>query len=376
LRGSKAPFCFTKMQRFFVYLFLFIAVFLLFGWYFSNVTLYLVISLIIAALLRPLTNRINDFHLLGQHIPRWLAILISYSAIVLLLVLLGMLYFPLINDQIFILSELDLNGIYIQIQEPVSRMERFLLRYQLLENKPGSLFEELKTSILGFIKSFDFGGFISGLIDLTTSLLIGTMAIAFITFFLLLENGLLRRNLLQLIPNAYFELSVATFTKVEKLLSNYLFGLIIQMLAIFSLASLGLSLVGVEYALTIALFAAVANLIPYAGPILGTVFGIIVGVSTGTFSSDSEYTYSFLKILSVFAFVQLTDNVVLQPMIFSKSVKAHPLEIFVVIFAGAKIAGIVGMIFAIPVYTIFRVSVMEFYKGYKSYRIFKIKATN
>jgi predicted PurR-regulated permease PerM len=364
------------MQRFFVYLFLFIAAFLLFGWYFSNVTLYLVISLIIAALLRPLTNRINDFHLLGQHIPRWLAILISYSAIVLMLVLLGMLYFPLINDQILILSELDLNGIYIQIQEPVSRIEQFLLRYQLLENKPGSLFEELKTSILEFIKSFDFGGFISGLIDFTTSLLIGTMAIAFITFFLLLENGLLRRNLLQLIPNAYFELSVATFTKVEKLLSNYLFGLTIQMIAIFSLASLGLSLVGVEYALTIALFAAVANLIPYAGPILGTVFGIIVGVSTGTFSNDTEYTYSFLKILSVFAFVQLTDNVVLQPMIFSKSVKAHPLEIFVVIFAGAKIAGIVGMIFAIPVYTIFRVSVMEFYKGYKSYRIFKIKATN
>jgi predicted PurR-regulated permease PerM len=374
--GAKAPFCFIKMQRFFVYLFLFIAAFLLFGWYFSNVTIYLVISLIFAALLRPLTNKLNDFHLLGQHVPRWLAIIVSYSAIVLLLVLLGMLYFPLINNQILILSELDLNGLYGEIQEPVSRMERFLLRYQLLENKPGSLFEELKSSILAIIKSFDFGGFISGLIDFTTSLLIGTMAIAFITFFLLLENGLLRRNLLQLIPNAYFELSVATFTKVEKLLSNYLFGLTIQMLAIFSLASLGLSLVGVEYALTIALFAAVANLIPYAGPILGTVFGIVVGVSTGTFSSDSEYTYSFLKILSVFAFVQLTDNVVLQPMIFSKSVKAHPLEIFVVIFAGAKIAGIVGMIFAIPVYTIFRVSVMEFYKGYKSYRIFKIKAPN
>jgi predicted PurR-regulated permease PerM len=132
----------------------------------------------------------------------------------------------------------------------------------------------------------------------------------------------------------------------------------------------------VEYALTIALFAAIANLIPYAGPILGTLFGIIVGISTGNFSSDSEYTYFLFKIISVFATVQMTDNVVLQPMIFSKSVKAHPLEIFVVIFAGAKIAGIVGMIFAIPVYTIFRVSVMEFYKGYKSYRIFNIKATN
>ena len=74
--------------------------------------------------------------------------------------------------------------------------------------------------------------------------------------------------------------------------------------------------------------------------------------------------------------VQVTDNVLLQPLIFSKSVKAHPLEIFVIIFAGAKIAGIPGMIFAIPVYTIFRVSILEFFNGYKSYKIFKIKATN
>ncbi|MDO8966277.1 AI-2E family transporter [Algoriphagus sp.] len=364
------------MQRFFLYLILFIAAFLLFGWYFSNVTLYLILSLIIAALLRPLTNRLNDFHLVKQHIPRWMAILISYASIILLFFLLSLLFLPLINNQILILSEMDLEGIYTQIQEPIGRIERFLLRYQLLENKPGSLFEELKTSIIDFIRTFDFGSFISGLINLTSNFLIGIMAVAFITFFLLLENGLLRRNLLNLIPNAYFELSVATFTKVEKLLSNYLFGLLIQMLFIFSIASLGLSFVGVDYALTIALFAAVANLIPYAGPILGSAFGIIVGISTGTFLSDAEYTYFLFKILSVFAVVQLSDNLVLQPMIFSKTVKAHPLEIFVVIFAGAKIAGITGMIFAIPVYTIFRVSVMEFFRGYKSYRIFKIKATN
>lgn len=364
------------MQRFFIYLILFIALFLLFGWYFSNVTLYLVLSLIFAALLRPLTNRLNDFHLIGQHIPRWLAILISYASIVFLIFLLSLMFLPLINQQLIILSEMDLEGIYLQVQEPVGKMERFLLRYQLLENKPGSLFEELKTSIIDFVKTFDFSGFISGLINLTSSLLIGTMAVAFITFFLLLENGLLRRNFLNLIPNAYFELSVATFTKVEKLLSNYLFGLLIQMLFIFSIASLGLTLVGVEYALTIALFAAVANLIPYAGPILGSAFGIIVGISTGVFNSDAEYTYFLFKTLSVFAVVQLTDNVILQPMIFSKSVKAHPLEIFVIIFAGAKLAGILGMIFAIPVYTIFRVSIMEFFRGYKSYQIFKIKATN
>ena len=364
------------MQRFFIYLILFIGAFLLFAWYFSNVTLYLILSLIIAALLRPLTNRLNDFHLVKQHIPRWLAILISYATIVMLIFMLSLLFLPLINSQLLILAEMDLEGIYLQVQEPIERIERVLLRYQLLESQPGALFEDLKGSVLKFLKTFDFGGFISGLFNLTSSLLIGVMAVGFITFFLLLENGLLRRNLLNLIPNAYFELSVATFTKVEKLLSNYLFALLIQMLFIFLIASLGLTIAGVDYAITIALFAAVANLIPYAGPILGATFGIIVGISTGTFSSDAEYTYFLFKILSVFAVVQLTDNVVIQPMIFSKSVKAHPLEIFVIIFAGAKIAGILGMIFAIPVYTIFRVSIMEFYEGYKSYRIFKIKATN
>ena len=361
------------MQRFFIYPILFIAGFLLFGWYFSNITFYLIISLILAALLRPLTNHLNDFHLLGQHIPRWSAILLSYSAIILLLVLLSFLFFPLINNQIIILSELDLNGIYEQVQLPVSRVEGFLLRHELLEAQPGHLFGSLKESMIEMIKGFDFTSFIGGVINTTSSLFIGTMAIAFISFFLLLENGLLRRNLLNLIPNPYFELSVATFTKAEKLLSNYLSGLLLQMLAIFSLASFGLALMGVEYALTIALFAAVANLIPYAGPLLGATFGIIVGISSGTFETNTELNYLIIKILSVFGLVQITDNIFLQPMIFSKSVKAHPLEIFVVIFAGAKIAGVVGMIFAIPVYTIFRVFILEFYTGYKSYRIFKIK---
>ncbi len=360
------------MQRFLGYAILFIILFLLFGWYFSNITIYLVASLILAALLRPLTNRLHDFHVLGQHIPRWAAILLSYGSIVLLLFSLGFLFYPLINNQIEILSGLDLEGIYDTVKQPVSKLERILFQYELIDGKPGTLFEEIQKSVISSIKDFDFTSFIGGVINTTSSLFVGLMAIAFISFFLLLENGLLRRNLLNLIPNPYFELSVATFTKVEKLLSNYLSGLLVQMLTIFSFASLGLSILGVEYSLTIALFAAVANLIPYAGPILGASFGIIVGISTGNFETSTELNYLILKILSVFAVVQVTDNILVQPLIFSKSVKAHPLEIFVVIFAGAKIAGVPGMIFAIPVYTIFRVSIIEFFNGYKSYRIFKL----
>jgi predicted PurR-regulated permease PerM len=148
------------------------------------------------------------------------------------------------------------------------------------------------------------------------------------------------------------------------------------MFFIFSLAAIGLSIFGIKYALTIALFAAVANLIPYLGPILGASFGIIVGISTGTeLLTQQDYLFLVIKIASVFSIVQVVDNIFLQPLIFSKSVKAHPLEIFIVIFAGASLAGIPGMIIAIPVYTVLRVSFGELYSGYRSYKVFRIQST-
>lgn len=342
------------------------------GWYFSNITLYFILSVVLAAILRPLTNRINSIHVYGQHVPRWISIFISYIVVGFIIFLIGALFVPLISAQIQVIATYDLDYIYEQIQNPVGKVEDFLFQYEIIQSEPGFLIKQVRENLVSSFSILNVQGLINTILNTTSSILLGFMAISFITFFLLLENGLLRRNIMDLVPNSYFELAVATFNKVERLLSNYLVGLVIQLSCIFSLAAIGLTLMGIEYALTIAMFAAVANLIPYAGPILGATFGVIVGMSTGSFESSNEIFFMIIKILSVFSVVQLTDNVVLQPLIFSKSVKAHPLEIFVIIFAGAKIAGILGMIFAIPVYTIFRVSFLEFYKGYREYSIFKL----
>lgn len=156
------------------------------------------------------------------------------------------------------------------------------------------------------------------------------------------------------------------------LLASYLIGLLLQVFLLFCLASMGLSILGIKYALTIAIFAAIANIIPYAGPIIGAVFGLIVGMSTIGFQGTGQEVFVLsVKIISVFALVQVTDNLVLQPLIFSKSVKAHPLEIFIAIFAGATLGGILGMVVAIPVYIILRTVMSEVYSGYKQYQVFK-----
>ena len=360
------------MQKLILNVLFFLVILFGLGWYFSDITLYLVFSIVIASALRPVTNRLNSIHILGRHLPRWLAIFISFFLIAVVLFVMGLLFIPLVITQLEVIQDLDTDYLYSRIQVPVEYIENLLIRLKLTENQPGYLIANLRESLARSFDEINIEGFLNLFINTTSSVVIGIMSVAFITFFLLLENGLLRRNFLSFIPNKYFEISVATFHKVERLLSNYLVGLLLQMTAIFSIASSGLMLMNMDYAITIAVFAAVANLIPYVGPVLGAAFGVLVGLSTGNFAETNDMYFFIFKVLSVFAVVQLTDNILLQPLIFSKSVKVHPLEIFVVIFAAAKIAGILGMVFAIPLYTIFRVSIKEFHRGYREYRIFKI----
>ncbi|PTB96624.1 AI-2E family transporter, partial [Marivirga lumbricoides] len=271
-----------------------------------------------------------------------------------------------------ILSQLDYNGLYARLSEPIKAVEDFLIASLPNLNEEGFIIDRLRENLFRFFQSVDFSLLINNLISFTGSLFVAVLAVSFITFFMLYEKGLLRRRIISIIPNKYFEVSIGAIYKIEKLLSNYLLGLLFQMISIFTIASVGLSILGIKYAITIAVFAAVANLIPYAGPLLGASFGIVVGVTTGgIFEFNNELLILVIKIASVFSVVQITDNILLQPLIFSKSVKAHPLEIFVIIFAGASLAGVVGMIAAIPVYTIIRVVFIELYKGYKQYKIFQ-----
>jgi predicted PurR-regulated permease PerM len=362
------------MKKTVLYIIIGIAVFIFLAWYFSNIFFYLVISGIIATILRPLTNYINGTQIFQVNIPRVFAVLISFACFIGLIFLFISIFIPLIREQIDLLSNLNFENLLMKISKPMENLEEFLIKHDLYKQAKGSIIMNLKDSITSFIKeggAYDIGRVINNLFSVAGSVSIGIIAVVFITFFLLYEKGLFRKTVLRLVPNKYFEVVITAFSKIEKLLSNYLIGLLVQMTAIFTLATIGLSVVGIKYAASIALFAAVANVIPYLGPILGAVFGIIVSISTTNYAGPNEILFMIFKILIVFAIVQLNDNLVFQPLIFAKSVKAHPLEIFIIIFVGATLGGIIGMIAAIPVYTIVRVSVTEFSRGFKQYQIFK-----
>lgn len=352
---------------------IFFVVFGLLTWLFSSIVLYLIISIVIFAILRPLTKYLSNARFFNLKLPKFLAIIISFIIFNAVIFLFVLLFVPLVKEQVIILSSLNYDLLIDRITTPISTLELFLIDKGVMDVEPGYFLDQIELAFTDLVSNIQYSNILNSIVSITGNLFIGAMAVLFITFFFLYEMGDMKMRFVAIIPNKYFEISMAAFNKIEKLLSNYLIGLILQMIAIFSLASLGLSILGIKYAMTIAVFAAVANIIPYLGPILGATFGILVGISVGTdLSSFNDYLLLVVKIVSVFTIVQINDNLLIQPLIFSKSVKAHPLEIFISIFAGASLAGIPGMIAAIPVYTIIRVSFQELYGGYKQYKIVKI----
>ena len=153
---------------------------------------------------------------------------------------------------------------------------------------------------------------------------------------------------------------------VKGLLTRYFIGVILQIAIITIIVSIGLSLLGIKNAVLIGLLAGIINVIPYVGPLIGASLGIIIGISTNL---DLEFYTQMIpliiKICLVFGTMQLVDNFILQPIIFSNSVKAHPLEVFLVVISAGTIWGISGMVIAIPFYTFLRVIAKEFLYEFK-----------
>jgi len=350
-----------------------IAIVLVFlSYVFTQIVAYIALSIVLSALLRTPTNYISQFQIYGLKVPRIVATLIAFSLIFGLVSLFIYLFVPLVSTQINVITALDFDKWLNNLILPLTWLEEFLISSGIIVQKEGFLINNIREWFTTLLQDFEITILLRGIFEFTGSFLVGLLAVLFITFFILYEKGLFRRRLISLIPNRYFEVSIAALSKIEKLLSNYLLGLLLQMVSIFSIASFGLLIVGVEYAVTIAVFAAVANLIPYLGPILGATFGLLVGLTTNAGLAESQdYIILISKILAVFGVVQVTDNIFLQPIIFSKSVKAHPLEIFLIVFVGATLGNTLGMIIAIPFYTIMKVTFIEFYRGYQQYQVFR-----
>ncbi len=180
-------------------------------------------------------------------------------------------------------------------------------------------------------------------------LLLYIIVIPFATFFFLLDAQRINEQFIRLIPNRYFEISVNIINSLHKQFGLILKGMLTSAIIISILASAGLRLIGLKYPIIVGIFAGMANLIPYFGPITGTISASLVAIVTGVNPSF------FLFIFLVFLIVNLIDNVLVQPLVLARAAKLHPLAVIFLVLTGSKIGGIFGMLIAVPLASLVQV---------------------
>lgn len=334
------------------------------AWFFSDIVAYLLISAVFWFILTPVVNFLDYTSIKGKSLPRWLATVLCMLIFAFLVTSIGMFFIPKAVEQGAVLTELDVSALVKSFDKEIKSLEETLVKYNVSQNPGEEVEQYIKVKVLTFFGQMgDVFGYIFGL---TGNVIVGLFAVFFITFFFLKDESLVKNIIQGATPDKHTEKVSRVMSNAKRLLSRYFIGLLIQITLISTLVSLGLTLLGIKNALLIGLFAGFINVIPYIGPIIGTFFGLFV-VFTANFQLgiDAELGYLLLKTFLIFMTVQTLDNIIFQPFIFSNSVNAHPLEIFLIIFIAGKLGGPVGMICAIPGYTLIRIIAKEFLTQFK-----------
>ncbi len=303
----------------------------------------------------------------GSSLSAILTLIIFSTAIIILISLLA----PVLIDQAVRLASLDYSALVSALEEPLERFKSFLLNLGIEVEEDFSQNMVLNIFNSWFIPE-EIGTIFTQIFGWASEILIGIFSIFFISFFFLQERGMFAQFIITLVPNEYEKSVKNTLEDTAYLLQRYFQGVLLQMTIITLFITIALSIIGLKNAFLIGIIAALFNLIPYLGPALGAGFALAI-----TLVSNSELPFYdmmlplLFKVAFSFALMQLLDNLVLQPFIFSNRVMAHPLEIFIVVLLAAQvgvligIGAVIGMVLAIPTYTIFRVIARTFLSEFK-----------
>ena len=328
--------------------------------YFSDLIITLTVAVFVAYLLKPIVDRIQ---FIG--INRIIAIIIVFLSIAAFTTYIWRSIVPVIGKEISLiknqLTQENLNKITNMIEHPLTDIFDFIPPNFIKDN---ILSWDTIGSFLGIDSISEVSSQITTVLDGVLSFTLNLIIIFFACFFFLKDGHRFRRTIIQNVPNKYFETTIYILSKIENQLSTYFRSILLQSFIVFLLSTLFLTIAGMKNAWTLGLTIGLANTIPYFGPVIGYVFAFILSIfQTGDFSLSFQ---SMLAVLSV----QLIDNFIIQPLIFSRATNLHPMIILITVLIGAKLGGIIGMLLALPIATTIKVSFEQIQWSIRNYSVF------
>lgn len=336
-------------------------------WYFRSIFAYILVAGVISLIGRPVVELFNRIRIGKFKFPSALSSLLTLLLLFGLLSLFFAIFIPLITRQIDALSGVDASSVVQGLHDQLDELDLVLRKVYKDMPADQTLYDIIVTAVGNILNPASLSDFAGNIVSVISKFIVGIVAITFLAFFFLKDEGLFKETLMVMVPDQYETRIRSVLHSIKQLLIRYFIGIIIQSTIVLINITIGMTIVGFPFhlALVMGLIIGIFNVIPYLGPWLGGSVAVLMGVATAV--TTGGYPAIWLLILYmviVIAVTQAIDNNLIQPMIYSRSVNAHPIEIFLVIMAVGSFAGIGGMIVAVPAYTALRVFAREFFNNF------------
>lgn len=343
-------------------------------WFFCSVIVYVLAAVVVSLIAKPIMGILRKIKIKGRKFPDWLLATICLITVLAIMATVVTMIIPIVNSIIKGISIGSVENAARHIAIPLSEFNSFL--FETFPNL-GEGFK-IETALMNELhKLFDvsaFSSLIGSAASFITDLGIALFSIVFISYFFIKDDGLFTGIITALVPDRHEENAKEAISDIGHLLSRYFIGVMAEVTGVAFINFIGLwaiARLNADASLAIAFLTGLLNIIPYIGPLMGGVLGTIMGLiikysSTVPVGLDVSFLTFTIILTAIFCFTQLIDNFLYQPVIYSTSIKAKPLEIFIVLLIVGHIGGPLSIIVAIPCYTVVRVIAFRFFRHIKA----------
>jgi len=345
-------------------------------WYFKSVIAYILIAVVVSLIAKPLMGMMQRITVRGRKAPDWFLAALSLLIVLTSLACIASMIVPIVSSMLKNVSLVNIETSVKNIAIPLADLNTFIRERFPQAGADFRIEIALFSELQKFINASQFSNLIGTAASFITNLGIGLFSVIFIGFFFIKDDGLFTEIVCALVPDRHEETTEKAISDIGHLLSRYFIGVILEVIGVALINFLGLLFIarlGFNAAISIAFLTGIFNIIPYVGPLMGGALGTILGITIKYSSAtplglDVNFWLFTAILVAIFCFTQLVDNFLYQPLIYSTSIKAKPLEIFIVLLVVGHIGGPLAMIVAIPIYTVVRVIAFRFFGHVKAIR--------
>lgn len=308
---------------------------LVFLWVIRDIVIILLLSLVLASAMEPVVDYLSK-----HKIPRSASVLGAYVILIALVSLVASFIVPLVVDQFKVLSQ-NLPQYAVEVQARYPNLT-LLFGGTDLSQIAQKLFSESTNTQAIFNRTL---GLFNGLFALVTVLVI--------SFYLVAADRGMKKFISDLVSPQHQNIVISLIEKIQRKMGLWVVGQIILSIFIFALTYIGLSILGVQYALFLALLAGLLEIIPYVGPFLSAVPAV--------FFALVQNPPLVIAVIILYIVIQKTEGYILVPKVMEKTVGTSPLVVLLALLIGFKLAGILGLLLAVPLAGAVTVVLKEFF---------------